>query len=148
MRRIDVVAGSLLAALGLVTILVIVPAQISGSSAYGIAPDVFPLTLLWLLVGLSLLLALLPLAGRGVPQPSPMQRGDWLFLAGAAAFLAGAYAAVALLGMRIGGALILAGLMGLMGEWRHHKLRVALLSLLTPLILYSLFWNVFRIPLP
>ena len=149
MRRADIIGGIILAVLGLVAIFVIVPDQISDSSDIGIAPDVYPLTLLWLIVGLALLLSV----GRWVQRAALDDRAcmlpaDWKFIAGATVYLVGAFEAIDLLGLRVGGAVALAVLMLTMGDWPAHKLRVVLISILAPLAIYYVFWNVFRVPLP
>lgn len=149
MRRADIGAGVLLAVLGLLTIFVIVPDQISDSSDVGIAPDVYPLTLLWLVAGLSLVLAV----GRLVRRRSLEDRvcmlpADWKFIVAASVFLAGAFVLIDALGMRLGGPLVIAALMVAMGDWPAHRLRVVLVSVLAPLALYYIFWKVFYVPLP
>ena len=137
---------------GLVTIFLVVPNQISGTSAFGIAPDVFPLTLIWA----TTLFAALLVANRLLrpwsqsqadADPSPIIRPDWFFIVGATLFLAAGFVAITYLGFIVGGGLMLAFLMLLMGDrlrWRRLVLVVAI----APACLYFVFWSLFKVPLP
>lgn len=148
MRRSDIVSGAVLTLLGLATIFFVVPAQISGTSDIGIAPDVFPLTM----VGAATLFAALLVVRRLVfdraeDGAAPLSREDGLFIVGAALFLAAGYAAIVTLGFMIGGALVLALVMAAMGEWRH-PVRLVLVALVAPGAIDLLFWRLFYVPLP
>ena len=149
MRQSDIISGLVLTVFGLVTIFVIVPDQISGSSAYGVAPDVFPLTLIWATTIFSVVLWVSRLIkGRGGPrEESPLPAKDWAFIAAMAVFLAVAVAAIAYLGFIAAGIAIVALLMLVMGE-RRNPLRLGLVSVITPVALYFVFWSLFNVPLP
>lgn len=129
-------------------IFIIVPGQISGTSDYGIAPDVFPLTILWLITGLSVMLFASRLVKRArLDRTAIMSARTWGFVAAASVFLCASFLGIQFLGFRIGGALVLATPMIVMGELRHFR-RMALICVLTPLGIFYLFWNIFHIPLP
>lgn len=149
MRRADIIGGIILAVVGLFTIFVIVPDQIGDSSDIGIAPDVYPLTLLWLIVGLAVLLAVSRWIRRAsLDDRVSMLSADWKFIAGSGVYLLAAFGAIDLLGFRLGGPLVLAVPVLAMENWRAHRLRSLLICALVPLALYYVFWNVFRVPLP
>ena len=152
MRRSDIISGTILTVLGLLTIFVIVPDQISGTSTVGIAPDVFPLTLAWATTLFAAALVLTRLLqpwseARSDADPSPISRPDWFFIAGATLFLAAAYLAITWLGFIVGGVVVLVLLMLLMGE-RAHWRRLVLVAAAAPACLYFIFWSLFRVPLP
>lgn len=152
MRRSDIISGAIQTVLGLVTIFLVVPAEISGSSDFGIAPDVFPLTLIWTTtVFAAALTASRVLSGRGRADddadPSPILRPDWYFIAGSIVFLVVGYLALTYLGFIVGGMLMLAALMVLMGEHRHW-LRLVLVVAIAPASIYFVFWHLFKVPLP
>lgn len=151
-RRSDIISGTILTVLGLFTIFVIVPDQISGTSAFGIAPDVFPLTLIWATTVFAALLVANRLLNtrnqaRADDGPSPISRADWFFIAGTTLFLAAGFLAITYLGFIAGGGLMLAALMLLMGE-RFHWLRLVLVVVIAPVSLYFVFWSLFKVPLP
>ena len=149
MHRSDAVAGLLMTVLGLIMIFIIAPRQISGTSDYGIAPDVFPLTLLWLLVILSASLGVHRLAKWSSLKYEPiLSRADWLFIFGSVVYFSIAYLAIAKFGFRVAGPLLLLALLFLTGALPGKKIQSVLVAVSTPLILYYLFWKIFRIPLP
>ena len=149
MHRSDAIAGLFLTALGLIMIFVIAPWQISGTSDYGIAPDVYPLTLLWLLVIFSCMLGVHRLLKWATLKFEPiLSRADWIFILGSIIYLAIAWLAIAKLGFRLAGPAMLIVLLFLTGVLPAKKIKGIAVAVVTPLILYYLFWNVFRIPLP
>ena len=149
MHRSDVIAGIFLSIFGLITIFLIVPNQISGTSDYGIAPDVYPLTLLWLFVILSAALGIHRIYKWAILEHEPiLVKADWVFIIGSTIFMTVAYFAIEKLGFRWAGPLLLLVLLFLMGVLPEKKISGILVAVLTPLVLYLLFWNVFRIPLP
>ncbi len=148
MRRLDIVSGATLTLLGLITIFVIVPNQISGSSEYGIAPDVFPLTLLWTTTFFAALLCVSRLLKKDTQEErTPLPFREIKFVAVIAVFLAAIVTIIAYVGFIVGGIIAIAVLMFAMGEYRHW-VRLTLVSVLTPAILYLVFWKLFHVPLP
>jgi hypothetical protein len=149
LHRSDVIAGVFLSLLGLVLIFFIVPQQISGSSDYGIAPDVFPLTLLWLFTILSALLAVhRATKWATLEQESILTFANWQFILGAGVFLVAVYFAIDTLGLRWSGPFILATMLFVTGVLTRWPVRSVVLAVLVPQILYHLFWDLFRVPLP
>ena len=149
MQRSDVIAGTLLVLLGLISIFAIVPDQISGDSDYGIAPDVFPLTLLWLMTILSACLVISRLVKWSTLKTQTiMSQTDWVFVIGSTVFMVLSYVLIEQLGFRWGGPIVLGILLLITNELRESKLRSVLVAFITPAALFYLFWNVFRIPLP
>jgi len=148
-HRSDVIAGFSLFVLGLFTIFVLVPDQISGKSDYGIAPDVYPLTLLWLFTLLCGVLGTHRLLKWAHMKYEPiLTRADWLFIVGSIIYLIIAYIAINSIGFRWGGSLLLLILLWIMGVLTQKYVKSILVAGITPLVLYYLFWNIFRIPLP
>ena len=148
MRRADIIAGVILTIAGLVTIFVIVPREVGSASQIGIAPDVFPLTLLWIITALSVLLVV----SRLVTKPSqsdgpPLELHNIAFIIVAAIALAAGFIAIATLGFLAGGAAIVAFTMLVMGA-RRYPLRVVLVSVLAPTAIFLVFKHVFTVFLP
>ena len=149
MHRSDVIAGFFLAIVGFVTIFAIVPHQISGHSDYGIAPNVYPLTLLWLFSVLSLALGIHRLFKWTTLKAEPiLTRADWVFVIGSTVFLIIAFIGITTLGFRWSGPVLLLIMLALIGVWPKRAIPGILVAVITPLFLYYVFWNVFRIPLP
>ena len=95
MRRADVIAGLTLAIAGLITIFVIVPREVGSTSPIGIAPDVFPLTLLWTITGLSVLLVVARLVMRsGGDDRPPLELHNFVYIGVAAIALAAGFIAI------------------------------------------------------
>lgn len=150
MRRSDIISGTLVVVFGLLMIFVIVPAQIASSAEYGLDPKYFPVLLLWLLVAMGALLV-----ATRIPQPAddpeaaPMlDRWNWTFIVGAAAFLLLSFLAINTFGYVIAGVIMIAFLMVLL-ELRHlNWLEVIGVSALAPFVIYWLLYNVFSVQLP
>lgn len=148
MRRADIIAGLTLTVLGLLTIFVIVPREVGGTSQSGIAPDVFPLTLLWIFTALAaLLFASRLLDRRSAADGPPLELHNVAYIALTSIVLAAGFVAIATLGFVAGGAAIVAFTMLAMGS-RRHALRVVLVSVLAPTAIYLVFKHVFTIFLP
>lgn len=152
MRRTDIISGCFLTVFGLISIFVLIPAEISGSSDYGLAPDFFPMALAWLFTGLSVLLVigrLVPMiAGdAGEDEAVPMHRADWGFITVCALFLAAGYLAIEQIGFMAGAAAVIAVAMIAMGGWRN-KPALVLVSLIMPAVIASAFKYIFTIYLP
>lgn len=148
MRRADIISGLALTVAGLITIFVIVPREVGGTAPIGIAPDVFPLTLLWIIVGLAVLLSVSRLVGR--PSESdgpPLELHNLMFIAVAAIALAAGFVAITTLGFLVGGAAMVAFTMLVMGA-RRHPVRLVLAAVLAPAAIYLVFKHVFTVFLP
>ena len=149
MRRSDIYSGLFLALLGLATVFVIIPHEITVSESYGLNPQVFPLTIMWLGTAVALLLVVVRLREPKSTddEPAPMAAKNWLFIAPMSAFLAASYFAFERLGFLIAAPATVALLMIAMGEWRHPA-RLVLVSALIPLAVYYAFDRLFFIQLP
>jgi len=148
-RRADVVAGLVLTLFGLVTLFVIIPAQVGGKAGQaGVAPDLFPLTLMALMTGLAALLFATRLWGSGGEEGSaPLKAHNFFFIGTAALALLGSFLAIKHLGFITGGVLTVAAGMLVM-EGRRHPLRVVAVSLAAPLAVYGVFRHLFTVLLP
>jgi len=134
--------------LGLITIFVIIPNQISGSSAYGIAPDVFPLTLIWIFTIFSILLCVNRLLSAKPTQDADSKADiEWRFIALVSLFLISSFVLITFFGFIFGGIYTVAVLMLAMGEYRH-KLRLILVAILAPVLISIIFRHLFIILLP
>ena len=148
MRRADIIAGLALTVAGLVTIFVIVPREVGSTSPIGIAPDVFPLTLLWIITGLAVLLVVSRLVmGQGASDGPPLELHNLVYIGVVAVALAAGFIAITTLGFLVGGAAIVAFTMLVMGA-RRYPLRLALVSVLAPASIYLVFKHVFTVFLP
>ncbi len=148
MRRSDIISGFVFILFGLITIFIIIPNQISGTSAYGIAPDVFPLTLIWIFTIFCILLCVNRLLSK-----KPTQDADskvyirWRFIGLVSLFLTTSFLLITYLGFIIGGIYTIAVVMLVMGEYRH-KLRLILVTILAPVFISLIFRHLFIIILP
>jgi hypothetical protein len=149
MRRSDLISGSVLALFGLVMIFGVVPYQIDSGGDYGLDPKFFPVSLLWLIVVMSAMLVAsrIPVPADPVDVAPPLDRRDWIFIAGASAFLALGFVAIERLGFMIAGVLIIAVLMYVMGV-RREWLRLAGVSIGAPIFIYLALKHLFSIQLP
>lgn len=149
MRRSDIIAGITLIAVGLVTILYIIPTQITASQNLGLNPKVFPLVVMWLGTAVALLMVIVRLRQPRDPddEAGPMQVANWLFILVMSAFLATSYFAWRMFGFLIAAPAIVALLMLAMGEYRH-PVRLVLVSVVFPLAVYFIFDRLFIIQLP
>jgi len=148
-RRADIVAGLLLTLFGVVSLFAIIPAQIGSDAGHaGVAPDVFPLTLMWLMTGLAALLCVTRLARRGGrDEAAPFRAENFFYIASASAVLAGSFFAIARLGFIAGSALTVAVTMLAM-DGRRYPIRFVAVSLLAPLAVYGFFRYLFTVLLP
>lgn len=149
MRRADIVAGLILTLFGVVTIFAIIPAQVGGEAgSAGVAPDVFPLTLMWLTTGLSAALVASRLMGRDKPdEPAPLKSENFFFIIAASLGLLGSFLAITYLGFIVGGALTVAVAMYAM-DGRRHPIRLVAVSVLAPLAVFAVFRYLFTVLLP
>ena len=149
MRRSDMISGGLLALFGLVMIFGVVPMQIDSGGDYGLDPKFFPVSLLWLVVVMSVLLVAsrIPLPADPADAEPPLDRRDWTFIAGASAFLALGFIAIERLGFMVAGALMIAVTMYVMGV-RREWVRLAGVSIAAPIVIYFALKHIFSIQLP
>jgi len=148
LRRADIIAGLLLTVAGLITIFVIVPREVGSTAPIGIAPDVFPLTLLWTIIGLSVLLVVSRLVvWRSSSDGPPLELHNLVYIGVATIALAAGFIAITTLGFLVGGAAIVAFTMLVMGA-RRSPLRLVLVSVLGPTAIYLVFKHVFTVFLP
>jgi putative tricarboxylic transport membrane protein len=149
-RRSDLISGAVIVVFGLVMIFVIVPVQISSSGEYGLNPAFFPVTLLWLLVAMGVLLV-----ATRIPQPPDppeaepvLDRWNWLYVVGVSIFLLLGFIAIQTLGYVVAGIIMIGALM-IVIELRHLRwLELIGVSVLSPLIIYYLLYHVFSVQLP
>jgi len=133
---------------GLITAFAIIPNQISGTSVYGIAPDVFPLTLIWTLIVFAILLfGNRLLSAKPAQGDDPIVKIEWGFIGLVSLYLISSFLMVNYLGFIFGGIYTIGVLMLVMGEYRH-KLRLILVTLLSPVLVWLVFRHLFTIILP
>ena len=135
---------------GLLMIFVIVPQQIASSSDYGLDPAFFPLTLLWLIVAMAVLLVATRI--RQPPDPPDQEpvldRANWIFIVGASLFLLLGFVAIQMLGFVIAGTLMIAILMFVIELRSLNWLEVIGISAIAPFTIYWLLYHVFSVQLP
>lgn len=131
-------------------IFVIVPQQIASTSEYGLDPAFFPLTLLWLIVAMGVLLVATRI--RQPPDPpdqEPVLDGaNWAFIVGASLFLLLGFVAIKTLGFVIAGTLMIAILMIVIELRNLHWLEVIGIAAIAPFTIYWLLYHVFSVQLP
>jgi Tripartite tricarboxylate transporter TctB family len=148
-RRADIVAGLILTLFGIVSIFAIIPAQVgSDAGVAGVAPDVFPLTLMWLATGLAAALVVSRLVSRGKPdEPAPLRSENFFFILAASIGLIGSFLAISYLGFIAGSALTVAAAMFAM-DGRRHPTRLVAVAILGPLAVFAMFRYGFTVLLP
>lgn len=149
MRRADVISGAVLALFGLVCLFVIIPAQVgSEAGSAGVAPDVFPLTLMALLTGLAVLLCVSRLASRSKEdEPAPLRTENFFYIIAASVVLAGVFLAITYLGF-IAGSIISVAIGMLVMEGRRYPVRLVAVSLAAPVAIWAVFRHLFTVLLP
>jgi hypothetical protein len=149
MRRADIVAGLILTLFGIVSIFAIIPAQVGGEAgAAGVAPDVFPLTLMWLVTGVAAALVVSRLVSRrGPDELAPLRSENFFFILAASVGLLGSFLAISYLGFIAGGALTVAVAMFAM-DGRRHPIRLVAVSVLGTLAVFAMFRYGFTVLLP
>ena len=150
MRRSDIISGSLLVLAGLLMIFVIVPQQIASSSDYGLDPAFFPLTLLWLIIAMAVLLVVTRI--RQPPDPPEkepvLDRRNWGFIVGATVFLLVGFIAIEKLGFVIAGTLMIAILMFILELRGLNWIEVIGIAAIAPFTIFWLLYHVFSVQLP
>ncbi len=149
MKKTDIVTALFLLATGLVTIFVIIPAQTYPGEEYGVPPATVPtaaMGLVTVMAGMLLIQRLLERRKSEKDTPSPLQRLQWLHIAGFTALLSAGLAAIKYLHFIPGGILILAVLMIVSGQ--RKVLTIILIAVPIPFLVYAALWYGLRIPLP
>ena len=146
MRALDGAAGALLAAFGLATLLLFIPATVEDPGMDDLPPAFMPQVVAILLTGLAALLALRSLLRRSADGEAALTRRHAVFVLLVAGWLAAALTIVALAGYLIGGAAAVVGAMLLMRIRR--PLPMAAVAVTAPLVLWAVFWQLLTIPLP
>ncbi len=147
MRRTDLISAGVLGLLGLLTIFVIIPRQVTQDVGFGDLPPAF---MPYVAAVLATAAALLLLVARLVrapetDEPAPLDRPSWLFVGAACAVLAGALVLMQLLGYLAGAAVLVGGFTAIGGaSWKA----TAGMAVLFPLALWLLFDGVLGFPLP
>lgn len=148
MRAADIASGAVLALFGLVTLVAVIPAEVGGAVEHGVAPDVFPRVLMWLVTLLATLLVVSRLASRRkADEASPLRAENFYFIVGASLVLLVAFVAVRYLGFIVGGALTIALAMLAM-DGRRRPARLVTTVLLAPVAVYLVFKHLFSVYLP
>ena len=148
MRAADIAAGAVLAVLGLVMLFGIIPTEIGSTVDQGVAPDVFPRALMWLVTLLAALLVASRLAVRGAQhEAAPLRAENVVYIAAGSLALAGAFFAIRYLGFVVGGALTVAVAMLAM-DGRRHPVRLVLTTVIAPVAVYLVFRYLFAVYLP
>jgi Tripartite tricarboxylate transporter TctB family len=146
-RRADLIVAALFVAVGLVTILVVVPRYVAASAAGGdLSPAFMPYVAACLATGAMALLFLTRLIGRTADADAPpLPARSWLFIGTAIALMAGAFALLDVFGYLAGAATLVAGFLLLVRAKIHIVLGAAVAL---PLALWLLFDKVLDFPLP
>lgn len=150
MKRSDLISGVLVVVTGLLMIYVVVPAQISSSGGYGLDPAFFPVSLLWLLVGLGALLVLtrlFALAGQD-DTGGGLDAKDWGFIVAATGVSALAVLAIGWLGFVIAGTVLMAVVMLAIERRQIRWVEIAIFPAFTAFAIYWLLYNAFSVQLP
>ena len=148
MRRSDIISGSLLTLFGLAMIFIVVPMQIDSGGDYGLDPKLFPVMVLWLIVSMAVLLVAsrVPLPADPPDAAPVLDRHNWMFAVGAALFLLLGFIAIDTVGFMPAAAVMIAVLMYLMGD--RHWIRLIVVSVAAPAIIYWLLRHLFSVQLP
>ena len=147
MRKADITAACVLIVFGLAMLFVIIPAQTESGEEYGVPPSTMPLAATGLVTAMAVLLLIQRLRKpREGGEPNPIRAKQWLHIGGFTLFLALGLALIKYLHFIPGGIVFIAALMLITGQ--RKPLTIALVSGLTPCLVYSALWYGLRIPLP
>lgn len=152
MRRADIISATIITAFGLVVIFFIIPIWVPGHEKgdYGLRAQDFPYIGAITFTVLAAYLAV-HRAFFAKPEPedddeAPIGRQSWSFLGITITILTVTFALLYYFGILIGGPVMVALFMIMMGERR--PLPIAVLSLSAPVLLWLFFWKLLRFPLP
>lgn len=150
MRRADIISAMIITAFGLAVIFVIIPIWVPGHEKgnYGLRAQDFPYIAA---IAFTALAAYFAVYQAFFTEPedddeAPIGRHGWSFLAIACTILAVTFALLYYFGILVGGPVMVALFMIMMGEQR--PLPIAVLSLSAPVLLWLFFWKLLRFPLP
>lgn len=147
MRKADIAAACFLIVLGLLMILVIIPAQTEPGEEYGVPPATVPMAATGLVTVMALLLLIKRIRERGLDdEPNPIRSRQWLHIGLYTVLLLAGLALIKLLHFIPGGIVFIAGLMIITGQ--RKPVTITLVSGLTPGLVYCALWYGLRIPLP
>lgn len=150
MKRADIISGGLLVLFGLITIFVIVPVQIDSGGDYGLDPSFFPVTLLWIVTAMAVLLVVsrLPLPADPSDTTPPLDGLNWLFIVVATVLLAIAYVAIDTIGFIISSIVLIAAGMLATGARRTNWLALAIIPFAATFVIYYALEKIFIVELP
>lgn len=149
MDRIDLAGGASLALLGFLMIFVIIPLGTEQGSYYGLSPTFFPTLLSSLMTACALGLtaqAAYRIYRRAPSQPVPISAWNLAMFLIAVAIVTGGVVVIRLFGILVGGPLLIAALMILLGE--RSPLHIVLTATLPVGLYYLLAIHVLRTPVP
>ncbi len=150
MRRADIISATIISAFGLAMRFVIIPIWVPGHEKgdYGLRAQDFPYIGA---ITFTALAAYFAVHRAFFTEPedddeAPIGREGWSFLGLATAVLGLSNGLLYYFGILVGGPVMVALFMIMMGERR--PLPVAVLSLSAPVLLWLFFWKLLRFPLP
>ncbi len=147
MRKADITAACALIVVGLLMLFAIIPAQTDSGEEYGVPPSTVPLAAMGLVTVMALLLLVKRLRERAPDtEPNPIRTRQWLHIGLFTVLLFGGLALIRFLHFIPGGIVFIAGMMLVTGQ--RSPLTIALVSGLTPCLVYCALWYGLRIPLP
>jgi hypothetical protein len=156
MKKADLVSAAVVAAFGLLLLLVIIPGWVPRheEGGYGLGAQVMPRVTATLVTVLAALFFVSRLIGRGErPEQArkedaaaPIPRSSWLFLAAVSLFAVAVTAIFAWIGFLAAGPLTIAGFMIFMGERR--PVPIVATSVIAAAVIWLFFWQLLRFPLP
>jgi Tripartite tricarboxylate transporter TctB family len=145
-RRTELFLAAAFVALGLVTMLVLVPKYVAGSVATeDLSPAFMPYVAAGLGTGAMALLFLIRLRRGGGEGPMPLPARSWAFIGTVAALLVAAFVLMDRFGYLAGAAALVAGFMLMV----RASVRVVLgVAIVLPVALWLLFDKLLDFPLP
>lgn len=148
MRRADLVAGLVLALLGLAMIVVVIPAETAAGVWYGLSPYFYPTLIMAGVVVASLLLVAQAWRRKAVHEGRRLDLDRWRagMAALAALIVLAGILAIDHLGLWVGGPALIAGVMLFMGERR--PLHLVATAVLPVAVVDLLVTQVLQAPLP
>ena len=148
MRKNDILIAVVLMLAGLAALILVIPGQTGTGEEYDLPPAFMPTVaiafgaLMMFLILLSYILQ--PEKGRDAPSLMTGQNWGYIGLVGLILFLS--FVAVMFLGYLIGSPLMVASFMIMIGVRKY--LRIGLVSILAPLVIWFLLWKLLKMPLP
>lgn len=118
MRTANLISGVVLAAFGMLMILVIIPVQIEEGPPGMVSPRLVPQIMVWVITALSLLLVVTNLRHKGRDDPAPISRSELVALLKIGLAFALALSLFFVAGPLWAGIALVAGTLVLLGERR------------------------------